>query len=92
MRKRGFLRLFLLKLIVLPRQARDKHRESTQKKREARFCRREDVVALRCDVVACDPPMADAPLRNAEARKNAPFLASILHKNDRFTKTGSGQT
>ena len=31
-RKRVFLRHFMLKMIILPRQARDKHRESTQKK------------------------------------------------------------
>eukprot|EP01046_Picozoa_sp_COSAG06_P008480 COSAG06_NODE_429_length_15872_cov_25.578330_20_plen_182_part_00 len=30
-RKRVFLRRFILKTIILPRQARDKHRESTQK-------------------------------------------------------------
>jgi hypothetical protein len=32
-RKRAFLRHFILKTIILPRQARDKHRESTQKRR-----------------------------------------------------------
>jgi hypothetical protein len=31
-RKRHFLRHFILKMIILPRQARDKHRESTQKR------------------------------------------------------------
>jgi hypothetical protein len=31
-RKRGLLRLFVRKMIVLPRQARDKHRESTVKR------------------------------------------------------------
>ena len=31
--KRHFVRHFILKLNILPRQARDKHRESTQKKR-----------------------------------------------------------
>jgi ankyrin repeat protein len=35
-KKRILLRHFILKLIILPRQARDKHRESTQK-RERRF-------------------------------------------------------
>jgi hypothetical protein len=34
-RKRVFLRHFILKTIILPRQARDKHRENTQK--HARF-------------------------------------------------------
>jgi hypothetical protein len=33
--KRVFLRDFILMMIILPRQARDKHRESTQK--ETRF-------------------------------------------------------
>ena len=38
-RKRVFLRCHLfVKMIILPRQARDKHRESTQK--WTRFCRR----------------------------------------------------
>eukprot|EP01046_Picozoa_sp_COSAG06_P006561 COSAG06_NODE_310_length_17775_cov_9.971374_4_plen_132_part_00 len=35
-RKRIFMRRFVLQMIVLPREARDKHRESTQK--EMRFC------------------------------------------------------
>jgi hypothetical protein len=34
-KKTCFLRHFILKMITLPRQARDKHRESTQK--ETRF-------------------------------------------------------
>jgi hypothetical protein len=37
-RKRVFLRHLCIKLIIVPRQARDKHRESTQK-RIMRFCR-----------------------------------------------------
>ena len=37
MRKQSFSLLFLLKLMGLPRQARDQHRESTQK--EMRFLR-----------------------------------------------------
>jgi len=36
-RKRVFLRHYTLKMMILPRQARDKHRESTQKR--TRFCR-----------------------------------------------------
>ena len=31
-RERPFLRHFIVKTIILPRQARDKHRESTQKR------------------------------------------------------------
>ena len=43
-RKRHFLRHFILKMIVYPRQARDKHRESTQK--EMRF----PIGYYRCDL------------------------------------------
>ena len=39
-KENAFLRHFVLKTIHLPRQARDKHRESTQK-RKLRFCRDE---------------------------------------------------
>ena len=33
----------------------------------ASWSRQEDLMSWYCDVVACDPPMADGPLRNAEA-------------------------
>ena len=33
----------------------------------ASWSRKEDVMSWYCEVVACDPPMADGPLRNAEA-------------------------
>ena len=36
----SFPPLSMLKMIIVPRQARDKHRESTQK-RDAFFCRQE---------------------------------------------------
>ena len=36
-RQRHFLRHLYIKCIILPRQARDKHRESTQKKRATMF-------------------------------------------------------
>ena len=41
-RKRVLLRHLYIKMIVLPRQARDKHRESTQKR--TRFCRNHSVI------------------------------------------------
>jgi hypothetical protein len=45
----------------------DRRSELTCAAMNASWSRPEDVVAWHCDVIACDPPMADAPLRNGEA-------------------------
>jgi len=78
------LRHFILTMIILPRQARDKHRESTQK-REASFAGKEygPGYCLEVDWVESNGHCGGAG--------NASF-APFIYIYDHFTKTGSGQT
>jgi hypothetical protein len=70
------LRQFILKMINLPRQAWDKHRESTQKR---------DL----CVFLQPDNPLQINAFEQCEKRLLCePFYA----ESDHFTKTGSGQT
>jgi hypothetical protein len=66
----------------LPRQARDKREESSKTKR-----------LLTQVVIVLDPELLceRAGLPPWMVRKT-PFLEPFMHKNDLFTKTGSGQT
>ena len=76
------------KCIILPRQARDKHRESTQK-RVTRFLRHARVI-WRGQGPTCHWQRCPRYLNPAKALvKKRSFL---IYKNDDFTKTGSGQT
>ena len=89
--------LNILRVIILPRQARDKHRESTQTKSGA-FSYSSD----KWQVSA--PPFTFEHLYHGEvydARlalpgwdqvRSRPSLAPFYTENDHFTKTGSGQT
>ena len=84
---RGRRPLFVwLKRIILPRQARDKHRESTQN-REATF------FFLRSWTAGEGSGIRGPGLRLILAgAKNAPFFEPfVVDKNDHFAKTGSGQ-
>jgi hypothetical protein len=104
-RKTYFLRHLYIKTIILPRQARDKHRESTQK-RVTFFAGRT------CERVLVDGCYQAASLRGVRGAgggggrdadqgvglhehhavvKKRSSLAIYIYKYD-FTKTGSGQT
>eukprot|EP01046_Picozoa_sp_COSAG06_P052592 COSAG06_NODE_8872_length_2044_cov_2.738303_3_plen_102_part_00 len=68
MKKRNatFLRChFYIKCIIIPRQARDKHRETTPKKEWRRFCRIRACILHGCDLEATD-----------ECGQTAAFLAA----------------
>jgi hypothetical protein len=87
-RKRHFLRHLYIKCIILPRQARDEHRENSNK------------VPFSLSSTACFThglaygvnagileKSAFAPVR-----RKSPFWLPFAFKNDQFAKTGSGQT
>jgi hypothetical protein len=81
-RKRPFLRChFILKTIILPRQARDKHRENSKKDAFLGGAR----LAL---------PVPNGSPASVDGAKNACTIsfARVYAKSDRFVKTGSGQT
>jgi hypothetical protein len=105
-------------LIILPKQARDKHRESSTQKRDAVSCRRRArrlarvqilTRAVAASALSHPPPQhrqghrdrqhhqsqANAPSSRtlaSQMRKETRPFAPFIYKNDRFTKTGSGQT
>jgi hypothetical protein len=92
-KRQHFLRHLYIKCIILPRQARDKHRESTQKK-----CRFPSGDPLLCVCRTEGRPRALQPgsvvPRSLVRKTPLPFcLRTILitPKTDRFAKTGSGQ-
>eukprot|EP01046_Picozoa_sp_COSAG06_P040978 COSAG06_NODE_5025_length_3782_cov_10.424654_3_plen_94_part_00 len=85
-KKRVFLRHLLLNMIILPRQARDEYRESTQKK--TRFCR-----ARPAEVMPCNEPQYDPdPTEGLAWCGKRVFCVLFIYNNDDFTKTGSVQT
>jgi hypothetical protein len=80
----------MLKRIRLPRQARDKHRESTRK--EMRFRPPQWRTARRASR-ACSWPwvlLQASPRSRSQVRKRG--FVHLFCLNDQFTKTGSGQT
>jgi hypothetical protein len=81
---------FLHEMIILPRQAQDKHRESTQKRP---FSQRSSSIAAAKSVTPSVARSAHKSLLRTRplVRKNA-FCPPFHSKNDHFTKTGSGQT
>jgi len=78
-------------MIFLPRQARDKHRESSQKS---------GVSLLRCVWQFCDIKVdqtntsSNRPggINNKGVVRKTVLFEPFIYKNDLFTKTGSGQT
>jgi hypothetical protein len=86
--------LLYTKMIILPRQARDKHRESTQNE-ECDLC---VSAGLWTSLVVGAEYFryAATKVTTLKITKKTPFLRCHLwyqyRKNDRFTKTGSGQT
>jgi hypothetical protein len=81
-------------MIILPRQARDKHRGKALK---TRYVRTNQVYLNTADlafVQATWPHLVHAAqwqVQRTVVRK-APFWAPFYTKNDRFAETGSGQT
>jgi hypothetical protein len=71
-----------IKTIILPRQARDTHRESTQKR--DRF--------LTGDNNGTNTQLCTFPNASGCAQGKHTFQKPFYTKHDRFTKTGSGQT
>ena len=69
-----------VKTIFLPRQARDKHRESTQK-RDCRFL-----------ADTCGVKTSTKCVKEMESQVGKRSFKPFVYKNDDFTKTGSGQT
>ena len=88
--KTPFLSNFYIKMIILPRQARDKHSESIQK--SAVFLQ-VNIMWTSNNLECCpDEPRSDIffQRRLYLGEKNVLF-EPILYINDLFTKTGSGQ-
>jgi hypothetical protein len=87
--KRHFLRHLYIKTIILPRQARNKHRENSKK--EWRFSQGGFFKVL----VGCMRFMSEASYENqgyfGSCRYEHAFCAPVYTPNDRFAKTGSGQ-
>ena len=85
----------ILKTINLPRQARDKHRESTHKRercvslQHSRYKAREDeALPLRYLEVSRIVKHSEA----GQVRQRGAFFSVFIDANDRFAKTRSGQT
>jgi len=72
-------RVKMIKMMVSPRQAQDKHRESTQKRRL-------------CFISNAADPAPRLDIQAKPGEKNVLFAMPFIYKNDLFTKTGSGQT
>jgi hypothetical protein len=88
--KRHFLRCHLyIKMIILPRQARDKHSESAQKRVIVAFSGRLRLLRCRDEPHALVQLVAVWPHRELPGNR---FFEPFIYKNDLFTKTGSGQT
>jgi hypothetical protein len=95
-RKRCFLSVFMLKMIVLPRQARDKHRERSKKSGVfSQTVVQEGLVTngfiLWWKLIL---GIGMVLVHTGKKRKRAPLslLRHLMYaKNDHFTKTGSGQ-
>ena len=83
----------LREMVTLPRQARDKHRESTQK--AASFVQaipRRPISRGTLDTSFNHWMPTEFNLAAKVKEKNAFFAMPFDAKNDHFTKTGSGQT
>ena len=80
--KTVFLSHLSIRTIILPRQARDTHRESTQKR--DRF--------LTGDNNGTNTQLCTFPNASGCAQGKHTFQKPFYTKHDRFTKTGSGQT
>jgi hypothetical protein len=92
-RKRHFLRHLYIKCIILPRQARDKHRESTPKK-----CRFPSVAAATAGTeggagyeMSLKTVFMNYAIERGQVRK-LPSFEPFSTKHTHFAKTGSGQT
>jgi hypothetical protein len=72
----AFLSHLYIKTIILPRQARDKHRQNS-KKDAPFFAPKNSWIAAASEYVLQKTPF---------------FAMPLIHKNHHFTKTGSGQT
>ena len=95
--KRHFLSHLYIKTNILPRQARDKHRENSKKrvavqlKKDGRPFLHFSAQWNTLHVDGVRQVRARFPNGNPQVR-DPPFLAPLLYRTDRFTKTGSGQT
>eukprot|EP01046_Picozoa_sp_COSAG06_P029484 COSAG06_NODE_2735_length_6368_cov_19.977987_5_plen_110_part_00 len=89
------LSLFRPKTIILPRQARDKHRESSTRKERLRAFFAGDLSMLPgLEFLDTKGVMEgeDGFELESEIRCTKRHFAPFIYKNDHFAKTGSGQT
>jgi hypothetical protein len=83
LRKTAFLSHVYIKTIILPRQARDKHRENSK---------RDAVFRTRLKPLSGEAPKCAQKLAHLQKQINARLFRTFIYKNDRFAKTGSGHT
>ena len=88
-RKRVFSRHFIVKLIRLPRQTRDKHRENSKKDAFLQGCATWGPEG--CEDEDEDCVLTQCTDRSSGAGKKPPFSRYIQMKTIISTKTGSGQ-
>jgi hypothetical protein len=74
---------YIIKTIILPRQAQDKHRESTQKRRRFVQAAVDQLESLL---------QSAAGYSEVHRQENAVFAMPFYSKSHHLTKTGSGQT
>jgi hypothetical protein len=80
--KRSIVSAFMLKIIILPRQAREKHGKSQK-----------GTPFVQVDVDAIAPADdGEGPVAAQSTGEKTHLLRHFYTKNDQFTKTGSGQT
>eukprot|EP01046_Picozoa_sp_COSAG06_P007104 COSAG06_NODE_342_length_17160_cov_11.393353_2_plen_165_part_00 len=88
--KTGFLSHLYIKVIFLPRQARDKRRENSKK---ARFVEVVDWFSNQtCRLDSLDALSRKLSWAIEAVCENGSSFEPYMHKCDLFTKTGSGQT
>jgi hypothetical protein len=88
-RKRGFWFHFPDKMIILPRQARDKHREKHSQKRDARFLTGSAAPAAGC-LRVCAWTVASRSIRTTRRISQRSEVSKLLTSPAiRFAKTSS---
>ena len=91
-RKRHFLRRLYIKCIILPRQARDNHRENSKK---VPFSQVQETITTPFVLAAYNWDQVTVNLLFVGVVRTTPLFERRRHfdtTNDHFTKTGSGQT
>ena len=90
-RKRSFLATYTLKCSFFPRQARDKHRETTPKKSATVLLQIHKSFGL-TGLCCCRPEVMIFDGLGEKIGAENVVLSHLYTQNDHFAKTGSGQT